>query len=158
MSEYVIYKGKDRGDQQWRWRLKDDNGEIIAHGGEAFRDKAGVMASIKKIKNEASDSPVFLDESPEDTDQGYRFEIRKSDAEQPWSWRFRSGNHQIMAVGENYASKSGIEKGVRNVQLEMGRADIVWEDPKEDPARDAKDADTTPVKADVPPGSWRAMH
>ncbi len=126
MSKFHIYKGKDQGDECWRWRLRDNNGENIADGGEGYRESS-IDDAIKTLQQHAPGAPIVKDESAEDSDKGYRFEYYQGKDAQ-WYWKFRSGNNQTMADGEGYTSESGVRRGVENVRLEMGRASVVRDD------------------------------
>ena len=123
MSKFQIYKGKDQGDQCWRWRLKDDNHEIIAHSEEPFH-KGNVEESVQKIQKNAPCAPIIAEDSQ--SVDGYFFEYYKDNAEQ-WRWRLKAGNHEIMAIGESYVSESGVKNALDNIKQEMGRASIEWE-------------------------------
>ncbi len=43
------------------------------------------------------------------------FSIRKSPADRQWYWRLRAANHEIIAHGEGYTSKSGCLHAIRLV-------------------------------------------
>ena len=156
MSKFQIYNSNEKKDdhqeaQPWRWRLIDNNHEIIADGGEGMLTKHNVLASIKTFRNEASSAKIVEDETANDDDKGYRFEIYKTPGEsaQPWRWSFKAGNHEKMAKGEGYSSKRNVEEGIRNVQSEVGRATITWKNPNDDPAKDAKTTVTTETDGKV---------
>lgn len=154
MSKFIIYKGSDSGEQAWRWRLKDSNGVKIAKSEEPFI-KDSVKRSIKTLQQKiTSDTPVYLDESKEDIDKGNRFEYFQSEKDEQWYWRFKAGNNELMAIGgEGFVSEQSILKSIANVKVEIPAAEILFEDPKDDPAHDAKDKDTTKENPNIPPGS-----
>jgi uncharacterized protein YegP (UPF0339 family) len=54
-GKFELYK--DASDQ-YRWRLKAGNGEIIATGGESYTTKAGAQNGIDSVKRNASDAEV----------------------------------------------------------------------------------------------------
>ena len=129
MSKFEIYKGKGEGEEVWRWRLIDDNGEKIARSEEAFV-KRSIKRSIKTIKMRVNiDTPVLLDGSKEDKNKGYRFEYFQSDRDKKkWYWRLKASNHQIMATGgQGFRSKRNILGSIENVKEEIGRAEILLE-------------------------------
>ncbi|AYQ57047.1 hypothetical protein MS2017_1359 [Bathymodiolus thermophilus thioautotrophic gill symbiont] len=154
MSEFKIYRGKDKGEQCWRWRLVDSNHKNIAMSEESFV-KSSVKRSIKTIKDKVNlSTPVFLDESNEDTDKGYRFEYFQSEKNSEWCWRLKAGNHEFMAIGgEGFSSKQSILKSIENVRVEMGRAKIIFENPEDDPVCEARNQDDTKENPSIPPGS-----
>ncbi len=130
MSKFEIYK-KDNSynsEQCWRWRLVDSNGAKIAKSEEPFI-KSSIEGSIKTIKDRVdTNTPVFLDESNEDTDKGYRFEYFKSEKNNEWYWKLRAGNNETMASGgEGFTTEQSIKVSIVNVKVEIGRADIVYE-------------------------------
>jgi uncharacterized protein YegP (UPF0339 family) len=49
-AAFEIYE--DRG-EEWRWRLRHRNGEIIADSGEGFPKRSGAVASIERVKRHA---------------------------------------------------------------------------------------------------------
>lgn len=153
MSKFEIYKGNDKGEQCWRWRLVDSNHENIAMSEEPFI-KSSVKRSIKTIKDKVNISTlVFLDESDEDTDKGYRFEYFENEKNE-WYWRLKAGNHEPMAIGgEGFSSKQSILKSIENVKLEITRAIITFKNPEDDPAYEAKNQDDTKENPSIPPGS-----
>lgn len=51
---FEVYKSGD----EWRWRLKAGNHEIIANGGEGFTTKAACLKSIDLVRKADADTPV----------------------------------------------------------------------------------------------------
>jgi uncharacterized protein YegP (UPF0339 family) len=43
---------------QWRWRLKHDNGNVIADGGEGYASKAKAKQGIESVKTNAADAEI----------------------------------------------------------------------------------------------------
>ncbi len=154
MSKFEIYRGSDKGEQCWRWKLVDSNGKKIAKSEEPFI-KSSVKRSIKTIKDKVNlDTPVFLDESNEDTNKGYRFEYFQSEKDGEWYWRLKAGNNEPMAIGgQGFSFKQSILGSIENVKVEIGRAEIIFENPEDDPAYEAKNQDDTKENPSIPPGS-----
>ena len=154
MSKFEIYRSNDKGEQCWRWRLVDSNYKNIARSEEPFI-KSSVKRSIKTIKDKvALNAPVFFDESIEDVDKGYRFEYFQSEKDSEWYWKLKASNHELMAIGgEGFSSKQSILKSIENAKVEIGRAEIIFENPKDDPAYEAKNQDDTKENPSIPPGS-----
>lgn len=53
-GKFEIYKDKS---DNYRWRLKAGNGEVIAVG-EAYESAAGAQGGIDSVKRNAADAPV----------------------------------------------------------------------------------------------------
>jgi uncharacterized protein YegP (UPF0339 family) len=49
-AEFEVYQGTD---DQYRWRLRSGNGQIIATGGEGYTAKAGALNGIEAVKRDA---------------------------------------------------------------------------------------------------------
>lgn len=47
------------GTGDWRWRLRGDNGEPIAHGGEGYRNKADCLHAIELVMSASIATVVF---------------------------------------------------------------------------------------------------
>jgi uncharacterized protein YegP (UPF0339 family) len=54
-ASFELYKGSDN---QFRWRLKSGNGQIIAIGGEGYTTKAGGENGIAAVKRDAPGAPT----------------------------------------------------------------------------------------------------
>ncbi len=54
-ATFEVYRdaGKD-----WRWRLRHQNGRIIAESGEGYEAKADAMNGIDAVKTDAPAAPV----------------------------------------------------------------------------------------------------
>ncbi|HSS01133.1 MAG TPA: HVO_2922 family protein [Kofleriaceae bacterium] len=55
MMHFELYK--DRG-EEWRWRLRAANGNIVADSGESYTTKANAEAGIASVKRGAAEAPV----------------------------------------------------------------------------------------------------
>ncbi len=54
--KFEVYKD---GKGEYRWRLKASNGQIIATGGEGYKQKASCLNGITRVKEAgAKDAPV----------------------------------------------------------------------------------------------------
>ena len=56
--KYEIYQGKNN---QWYWRLKAANGQIIAIGGEGYVNKADAKHGIELVKSSSLAPVVEVD-------------------------------------------------------------------------------------------------
>ena len=54
MAQFEIYKDSQG---EFRWRLRADNGEIIATG-EGYTSKAGCLNGIESVKENAPDAEI----------------------------------------------------------------------------------------------------
>ncbi|MDO9548885.1 MAG: DUF1508 domain-containing protein [Candidatus Marinimicrobia bacterium] len=63
MAEFQYYK--DKGDR-WRWRLRNDDGKIIAVSGEGFADKEECLEDLQTAKEISEISEVRIYETEED--------------------------------------------------------------------------------------------
>jgi len=94
---------------EYRWRLRHDNGNIIADSGEGYASKSGAQDAIERVQGYAPEADVL------DVGQA-AFEIYE-DAAEEWRWRLRHRNGNIVAdSGEGYSSRSAAEDGVNSVK------------------------------------------
>ena len=90
--EFQIYK--NQGDQ-FAWRLRAGNGQIIATSGEGYITKADARKGLNAAKAARDGFTVF-----EDDGKQYR-------------WNLKAGNGQVIATsGEGYVAKADAERGV----------------------------------------------
>lgn len=131
MSYFTIYISDDKGNQNYRWNLKDDNHKIIAHSEEPFH-RENALKSVEKMQcHVKQETEICLESESTDTSK-YRFEYRQSEKDEQWYWTLKAGgNHEPMAIGEGYVSKSNVIEGLENVRLEISRAEIKFESPED---------------------------
>ena len=97
--------------QEYRWRLKATNSQIIATSGEGYTAKSNCRHAIDVIKRDA-DTAKLTFETYQDAKQEYR-------------WRLKSPNGQIIAAsGQGYSAKRDcdhaidvIKKGAEGAQI-----------------------------------------
>ena len=53
MAEYETYQDEAG---EWRWRLVEANGRIVAESGEGYDSKSNVERALDNVKAEASDT------------------------------------------------------------------------------------------------------
>jgi uncharacterized protein YegP (UPF0339 family) len=101
---------------EYRWRLRHDNGNIIADSGEGYSDRSGAREAIERMQEYAPDADVL--------DIGRAaFEIYE-DAGEEWRWRLRHRNGNILAdSGEGYSSRSAAQDAVDSVKRNAPGAD-----------------------------------
>jgi uncharacterized protein YegP (UPF0339 family) len=54
-AKFILYKDK-KG--EFRWRLRHENGNIIANSGEGYVDKDGAKNGIDSVKENAPSAPI----------------------------------------------------------------------------------------------------
>ncbi|GGN97047.1 YegP family protein [Halomicroarcula sp. S1AR25-4] len=54
-ATFELYTDKS---DQWRWRLRHSNGNIIADSGEGYASKAKAKQGIESVKSNAPDADV----------------------------------------------------------------------------------------------------
>ena len=54
-ATFELYK--DRA-EEYRWRLRHENGQIIADSGEGYTTKANAMNGIESVKENADAAPI----------------------------------------------------------------------------------------------------
>jgi uncharacterized protein YegP (UPF0339 family) len=112
-ATYELYED-NRG--EYRWRLRHDNGNIIADSGEGYSSKSGARDAIERVQGYAPEANIL--------DIGRAaFEIYE-DAAEEWRWRLRHRNGNIIAdSGEGYSSRSAAEDAVNGVKRNAPGAD-----------------------------------
>ena len=43
---------------QFRWRLKSSNGQVIATGGQGYKDKRDCRSAVESVKRTAAEAPI----------------------------------------------------------------------------------------------------
>jgi hypothetical protein len=59
-AKFELYQSKD---EQYRWRLRHSNGQIIATGGEGYSSKASAKNGIESVQKNSPDAEVVETES-----------------------------------------------------------------------------------------------
>jgi uncharacterized protein YegP (UPF0339 family) len=112
-AEFEVYE--DAGGE-YRWRLRHDNGNIIADSGEGYASESGANDAVVRVREYAPEADVL--------DIGSAaFEIYEDEGEE-YRWRLRHRNGRIMAdSGQGYASRSGVEEGINSVKRNAPNAE-----------------------------------
>jgi amphi-Trp domain-containing protein len=118
-ATFEVYE--DSG-EQWRWRLKHVNGNIIADSSEGYASKQKAKQGLQSVRKNAPGAYVEDhskdDPAPDATDGGSdaTFEIFE-DSGGKWRWRLRHDNGNIIADGgQGYASKQKAKQGLNSVR------------------------------------------
>lgn len=94
---------------EYRWRLRHDNGNIIADSGEGYSSKSNAREAIERVQGYAPGADVL------DVGQA-AFELYEDSASE-YRWRLRHRNGNIIAdSGEGYSSRSAAEDAVNGVK------------------------------------------
>lgn len=89
--------------ENYRWRLRHDNGNIIADGREGYASRAGAKDSIDGIREYVGPAESL---QPDPT----AIEVYCDEAGE-WRWRLRHRNGNILAgSGEGYADRDGARR------------------------------------------------
>ena len=59
MAKFEIFRDRN---EQYRWRLKSGNGQVIATGGEGYTSRSGCENGIEAVKRDAPDAAVVDDD------------------------------------------------------------------------------------------------
>lgn len=101
-AEFEVYSDKKN---EWRWRLKHDNGNIIADGGEGYSSKSNAMRAVDSVMEHLGPA-TYLEVDPT------AFDIYRDEAGE-WRWRLIHKNGNILADGgEGYSSRSSVRRAV----------------------------------------------
>ena len=105
-ATFELYE--DNADE-YRWRLRHRNGNIIADSGEGYASKSGATDAIERIREYGPNADVL--------DVGNAaFEIYEDNASE-WRWRLRHRNGNILGdSGEGYNSRSAAVDAVTGVK------------------------------------------
>ncbi len=112
-AEFEVYEDNAG---EYRWRLRHDNGNIIADSGEGYASEGGAEEAVERIQSYAPVAHVL--------DIGSAaFELYEDNGEE-WRWRLRHRNGNVLAdSGEGYSSRSGAEDGINSVKQNAPNAD-----------------------------------
>jgi uncharacterized protein YegP (UPF0339 family) len=90
-----------------RWRLKADNGQTVASGGESFSDTSATKTAAENFKSKA---------------KSWDYEVYSDSGGKP-RWRAKSANGQTVATsGEAFESESNARRAADNVRDNAGIA------------------------------------
>ncbi|PSQ16850.1 hypothetical protein BRD00_09760 [Halobacteriales archaeon QS_8_69_26] len=90
---------------EWRWRLIDEDGQVMADSGESYEDKSEVMEGMRTLKENAPDAEVLEIETA-------AFEIFLTDGDE-YAWRLIDDGGKLIAEGtETHPTRSGARDAV----------------------------------------------
>lgn len=107
---------------KYRWRLRHDNGNMIAHGGQGYASRGGAEHSVESIRGSVGPAEYL---HPDPT----AIEIYRDEANE-WRWRLLHRNGNILAgSGEGYANRGGARRAIDRLREDIQEIDIeVYED------------------------------
>jgi amphi-Trp domain-containing protein len=105
---------------EWRWRLRHDNGNIVADGSEGYTEKRDAESGIESVQRNAPGAHVVDtdrdEEPPAEGGSNATFELFGDTADR-FRWRLVHENGNIIADGgQGYASKQKAKQGLNSVK------------------------------------------
>jgi len=95
--------------EEWRWRLRADNGELIADSGEGYANRSKAMDAVERVQSYAADADLLAIGSA-------AFEVYEDKGEE-WRWRLRHRNGEIIAdSGEGYAERNKAVAAIERIK------------------------------------------
>ncbi len=106
--------------EEWRWRLRHRNGNVIADGSEGYASRQKADQGLDSVKTNAPGAHVVDlsrdEEAPDEGGSKATFEIFEDTAEE-WRWRLVHDNGNIIADGgRGYSSKQKCKQGLESVR------------------------------------------
>ena len=97
--------------KEYRWRLKNDEGKVVATPGQGYSSKKYCEESVDKFKNNVNSDKVEI--------KHYQ------DAGKQYRWKMIAGNGQNVASSPTgYATKSECEKAFATIKKEAKNAKV----------------------------------
>ncbi|GAB6879942.1 hypothetical protein JCM17823_22160 [Halorubrum gandharaense] len=98
---------------EWRWRLRHDNGEILGDSGEGYSSKSNATRALNRVREHVA-AADYLRIDP------VAFELFR-DTGGDWRWRLIHKNGEILGdSGEGYSSRSKARQGAESVRNNVG--------------------------------------
>ena len=105
--KFEIFQSENNG--KYYFRLKAKNGQVVL-ASQGYANKAGAKNGIESVKKNCSDDNCFE---------------RKVASNGKHHFNLCSTNKQIVGSSQMYASKSGMENGIKSVRKVAPEADLV---------------------------------
>ncbi|WP_284011053.1 YegP family protein [Haloarcula pelagica] len=94
---------------KWRWRLRAENGEIVADSGQGYSNRSKAMDGLERVQNYAADAGLLPVGSTV-------FELFADKADE-WRWRLRHRNGNVLAdSGEGYTERNKAIDAIEGVK------------------------------------------
>jgi uncharacterized protein YegP (UPF0339 family) len=101
-----------------RWRLRADNGEIVADSGEGYSDRSSARDAVERIQRDAGDADLLAIGST-------AFEVYEDRAGE-FRWRLRARNGSVVAdSGEGYTERNKAVRAIERVKRHAPGAEQV---------------------------------
>jgi len=121
--------------EEWRWRLRHDNGNVVGDSGEGYASKSNAKRALATVREHAA-AADYLRVDPT------AFELFR-DAAGEWRWRLIHENGNVLAdSGEGYSSRSKARQGLDSVRSNVADAGVADLDADE-PGDATSDANAT---------------
>ena len=134
---------------EWRWRLRHDNGEIIGDSGEGYASKSNAKRALSRVREHVA-AADYLRVDPT------AFELFR-DAAGEWRWRLIHENGNILAdSGEGYSSRSKARQGAESVRTNAAAAAV--DDGEGEPTGGDGDATIEVYEDNAGEWRWRLIH
>jgi large subunit ribosomal protein L21 len=116
---------EDKGGQ-WRWRLRADNGEILAMSEQGFSTKASLVRSLDSVRRNVAEAVDHTEVEPveegAEPEHATGFEIYEDKAGE-WRWRLRAANGELLAIPEQgFSSKASVVRSLASVRRHVAEA------------------------------------
>ncbi|WP_336326581.1 HVO_2922 family protein [Halovenus sp. HT40] len=128
-ATFLLYE--DDADEH-RWRLRHDNGNIIANGSEGYASRQKAKQGLESVKANVAGAYVedlSKDEQEESQEGGSKatFELFR-DKQDKFRWRLVHDNGNIIAdCGQGYSSKQKAKQGLNSVKSNAPGAPVETE-------------------------------
>jgi large subunit ribosomal protein L21 len=111
---------------QWRWRLRADNGEILAMSEQGFSTKASLVRSLDSVRRNVAEAVDHTEVEPveegAEPEHATGFEIYEDKAGE-WRWRLRAANGELLAIPEQgFSSKASVVRSLASVRRHVAEA------------------------------------
>lgn len=107
MAKFEVYTS-DKNKKHY-FRLKAGNGQVILTS-QGYSSKSGCDNGVESVKNNSKTLGQF---------------DRKQAKNGKWHFNLLAKNKQIIGSSQMYASKSGMENGIKSVQTNAKKAKVV---------------------------------
>ncbi len=97
--------------EEWRWRLIDEDGNVMADSGAEFESRDDAFSSMMTVKENAPNAETLEIETA-------AFELYESDEEDapPWNWRLVDRRGETTARGAGYESEAAARESMDRVR------------------------------------------
>lgn len=138
-ARFELYE--DRGDE-WRWRLRHRNGNVIADSGEGYTQRRNAQNGLESVRRNALGATVLLVESEADlpaVEEEFTpavelpsqaaFELYEDQAGE-FRWRLVHENGNVLAdSAEGYDSPTGASEAIDGIRRYVAPADYLRPEP-----------------------------